>query len=326
MRRRLSILTSVALVLAVAGCGGGDDDGDSGSGSGGQSEVTFLLDFAVDGLHAPLYVAQEEGYFGDRDLAVQIEPGQGGAATVQLVSAGRADMGLADAGAVSVGIGSGAEMTAVGVILKRTPTVTVALADSGIATPQDLAGRSYGDAQQAATTALLPAFLEANGVSRDAVDFVGMSFETRVPSLQSGQVDAIGGFAQEFVNLEDITMIPWFEHGIDSYGTVIVANTDWLADNADVARDVLAAVQQGLDDTLADPQEAARLTAADDRGDEAYFAAEIEALDPFFSDDQGVGLQMSEDRWRATQELMVTYGGQTTEVPIEDLFTNEYLG
>lgn len=329
---KLKPIAVLALVtVLVASCG---DDDDAAGGSGGEgpstggsaSSLTLGLDFAVDGVHAPFFVAQEKDYFTEAGVDVAIEPGRGSADALKLVAAGRSDLAIVDASTVVTGIAEGAEVTAVGVLLRQMPGVTVVKSDSGIEAPSDLEDMSIGDAQQASTGVLLPAFLAANDLDADSVEFVGMAFEARVPSLESGQVDAIGGYAQEFVSiLDDATLIPWFENGIDAYGSVIVVNNGFLEEDADAVEGFLEASARGLEDAMADPAEAAELTAADGRGDAGYFEGELELLVPYFADDEGTGLSMTERRWTSTQDLMLEYGGQESEVEVTTLFTNDHL-
>jgi NitT/TauT family transport system substrate-binding protein len=245
---------------------------------------------------------------------------------LRVVASGRADVALVDAGTFVKGVSEGAEATAIGVLLRQMPGATVVRADSEIQEPSDLTGASIGDAQQASTAVLLPAFLAANGVDEGDVTFVGMGFPARVPSLLEGQVDAIGGYTQEFVGiLDEIRLFPWYEYGIDAYGTSVVANNSFLAENSDVLERFMRAAARGLEDTFENPVEAAELTAAAGDGDAEYFRAELEQLDPYFEDDDGRGFRMSEDRWAATQQLMTEFGGQAVEVPLDQLFTNDFV-
>jgi NitT/TauT family transport system substrate-binding protein len=345
MRIRRFLIVLAALALTAAGCGNDDSNGaetgDTGTATTGDdgngddatddeavedASATLYLDFFVDGLHAPFFVADEKGYFEDERLSIDIQPGQGSADALRVVASGRAEFGLVDAGTFVKGVSEGAEATAVGVLLRQMPGTTVVRADSDIEDPADLAGRSVGDAQQASTAVLLPAFLAANGVEEGDVQFVGMGFPARVPSLLEGQVDAIGGYAQEFVGiLDEARLFNWYEYGIDAYGTVVVVNNAFLEENPDVVERFMRAAALGLEDTFADPQEAAELTATAGDGDAEYFAGELELLDLFFEDDEGRGFQMSESRWEATQQLMLDFGEQAEEVPLDQLFTNDYV-
>lgn len=319
MKRLMVAIAVSSVLLTAAGCG----TSESGDTSTPATDVTFALDFSPDGLHAPAYVANDKGMFGNK-ANVTIRPGRGSSNTIKLIDAGRADIGFADASAVSVGIAGGAKVKAVGLLMKHNPGVTVVRKDSKAIAIKDLSGMSIGDFPQASTGVLFPAVLAANGVEIKSVKRVSMAFEARVPSLMTGKVDAIGGYAQEFVTiLDQARLIPWYENGLDSYGTVIVANEKFLEENPQAVRAVLRGIEKGLAFTRSSPAEAAKITAADRRGDATYFERELEVLKPYFVDPDG--LKMQSERWDEVQALMMKYGGQASKTSDENLFTNEYL-
>lgn len=322
--RRLYVVT-IALTFALLAAACGDDNGEATDDAGGgkTKKVTLSLDFAVDGLHAPFFVAKEKGCFENEGLDVDIQPGQGSSATVKVVGAGQAQFGLADAGTVVKSIGDDVPVKAVGVLLERTPAVVVAKKDSGITEPADLEGKSYGDAEEASTGVLFPAFLAANELAEGDVRFVGMTFPARVPALQGGQVDTIGGYIQEFVNIQDeVNFIPWAENGIESYGTSIIASNKVIEDDPDLVRSFLAGAACGFDAMNDSSEEAAKITAEAGEGDPEYFSGELELLEPYFANGS---FEMKEDRWDATQDLMVEFGGLKSELPADDVWTNEFL-
>lgn len=330
MRRQRAVWVLGAVLLLAAACGG-DDDSDAGSGGGGDGDaelqgVTLYLDFAFDGLHAPFLLAQENGCFSDEGLDVDIRPGQGSADAVRIVGAGQAEFGIADAGAVLHGVAEDIPVQAVGALLDRTPAVIVSLKDSGITEPADLADKSYGDAEQASTGVLFPAFLAANDLAEDDVQFVGMNFAARVPSLQSGQVDTIGGYIQEFANIQDdVNFIPWADHGIGSYGSTIIANDSTVADDPDLVRSLLSGATCGFDAMMDDPEAAAAVVAEVAEGDPEYFAEELTLLDGYWSGSAGTFGQMDEVRWNETQDLLVEVGSLAEAQPAEDVWTDNLL-
>jgi NitT/TauT family transport system substrate-binding protein len=312
-------------LLLLASCAGGGGQG----GGGDQESVTLRLDFAIDGLHAPFFVAQEKGWYEEEGLDVNIVPGQGSADTVKVTGAGRSEFGVADAATMSTGVSQDVPVKMVAVILRESPAVTVSLKGSGIEQPTDLRGKSIGDAQQSSTATLLPAFLNRNGMDPEDVKFVGMGFESRVPALLDGNVDAILGFIQEFVNIQDqVNFMPWYQHGIDAYSSGIIVNEQFLEENPETVRAFVAASIRGLEYTIQHRQEAAQIVAKAAQAEPGYFAGELELLDPLFKDEDvqehGFGW-MSKERWTATQNLMLEYGGQQKKKPLSDLFSNDYL-
>lgn len=287
-----------------------------------KTNVTFALDFIPDGLHAPIYVAQNRGYTGKTNLT--IEPGGGSSLTIKLVSEGRAQIGIADAGSVSTAIAKGAKVKAVSLLLKYTPAVTIVSKDSSIKRISDLRGKSIGDFPESSTSILLPAVLKANGLAENDVKFVGMNFSARVPSLETKRVDAIDGYVQEFVSMPDTyRRIIWADNKFNVYGPVLIVNNDFAEKHGDQVRAVITGLRQGIKFTLANPKESAQIIAKASRGDAAYFEKEIEVLKPFFADPSS--LKMTAVGWADVQNAMIQFGGQPAKVSDANLFTNKFI-
>lgn len=332
---------AVALVLAMgtvaSACGGDDDGGDGEQAQEGEEEVapasvTVFLGFTPDGLYAPAYVADQLGYFEEEELNVTIAPGTGSNSSVQAVGAGQAEFGYADALTMTHGVARGASLTMVAVVLREPPAATVVLNDSGIDTPQDLAGMTIGDSPDSAQVEILPCFLEANGMTMDDIEFLNLGFPQQVPALLAGEVDAIEGYRHFYEADPDvaaeINLLPWSEHGLGYYSEGIFVDTNYLEENPDIVERFLRAFVRGLQYTVDQPDEAARLIgeAINDPSQEEFFAAEIQALLPQFVDsdaeDNGLGW-MSEARWQETVDTAECGGSEAP--PVESLYTNEYL-
>ena len=301
----------------------------AGASAASTQKVDLYLDFAIDGLHAPFFVAQQLGYYKAAGLDVNIHPGQGSADTVKVTGAGRSQFGFADAATMVKGISEGAKVKMIGLVLRKSPAVIVVRKDSGITTPAGLKGKSIGDFPLSSTATLLPAFLTANGLSKSDVKFVGMSFQSRVPSLLRGNVDAIMGYIQEFVNIQSKTrFIQWATHGIDAYGSGVIVNDAWAQSHATQTAAFVKATMRGLGYTLAHPAEAAAIVAKASHGDKKYFAGELALLKPLFAvagPSGGLG-SMTSAGWKTTEDMMRRFGGQKKQVPLSSLFTNQYLG
>jgi NitT/TauT family transport system substrate-binding protein len=315
----------VLIVALTAACG-------QRSATRQQQAVTFYLDWAIDGLHAPFFVALKKGWYDEAGLKVDIQPGQGSADAVKVVGSGKAQMGFADAATMAKGAAGGAPVRMVAVLVRRTPAVFICRKGSGITTIKDLTGKSIGDAPQTATATLLPAVLEANGSKMADIKFVAMTFPARVPAVLEGKVDCALGYAQEFVMIRDkVDFLPYYQFGINSYSAGIIVNTDFLKNNADAVRRFVQASLRGHEFVLQNGKEAAEIAAGyskEPQNNTAYFIGELEVMGPYYTDDEvtknGHGW-MSEERWRITQDLMRRYGGQEKELALSDLYTNEFL-
>ena len=73
------------------------------SASPGQERVDFVLNFVASGDHAPYYFARKQGWYKEAGIDLDIELGQGSAAAVQKVGAGKNQLGIADLGNAMVG-------------------------------------------------------------------------------------------------------------------------------------------------------------------------------------------------------------------------------
>ena len=67
----------------------------SSSAAMAQQKLAARLDFIPYGSHAPFYLAQEKGWFKENGVEPTIEDGTGTTTTVQLVGAGKYDIGYA---------------------------------------------------------------------------------------------------------------------------------------------------------------------------------------------------------------------------------------
>jgi ABC-type nitrate/sulfonate/bicarbonate transport system substrate-binding protein len=96
--RSLRIVAGVAsVVLLAAACSGGDSGGGGGSSAGGSGGPASLgtLSITIAGTstgNAPLYIAQENGYFAKRGLTVNII--NAGSAAFTEAAAGKVDMSM----------------------------------------------------------------------------------------------------------------------------------------------------------------------------------------------------------------------------------------
>src|ERR1700743_1811934 len=93
-------IAGLAAATALSACGSSSSDSaatSSGSKPATTTNMTFALDYTIDGLHAPMYVAKSKGYYSAAGLNVTLQPGQGSSDAIHKVETGVAQMGLASA-------------------------------------------------------------------------------------------------------------------------------------------------------------------------------------------------------------------------------------
>ena len=97
MKKRIFAVFA-AFALLLSGCAGsqtaaGDTQAD-GAGEDELRELTVVLDWYPNALHAFLYQAEQAGYFAEEGLTVNIQPPAGVNDAMSMVAAGKADIGL----------------------------------------------------------------------------------------------------------------------------------------------------------------------------------------------------------------------------------------
>lgn len=199
-------------------------------------KLTVLLDWFVNPDHAPLVIAQSQGYFEERGLEVELVAPSDPSAPPRLVAAGQGDIAISYQPQLHVQIAEGLPLVRIGTIAETPLNALVALKDGPIKSIQDLKGKKVGFSVGGFEDALLAAMLKQEGLSLDDVELININFALS-PSLITGAVDAvIGAFRNFELNQLDIEKHPGIafypeEHGVPVYDELIfIAKNDNLDD------------------------------------------------------------------------------------------------
>jgi putative hydroxymethylpyrimidine transport system substrate-binding protein len=288
-RRRSLVVAGLALAaLAVAACGGG------GNGAAPPT-VVVSLDFIPNAVHAPIYTAVREGRDRDHGIRLQIRTPGPGPDALKLVAAGRVDLGVLDIHDLAIARAQGADLVALGALVGRP--LAALIARPGITRPRDLEGRTVGVSGLPSDPAFLRAILEHDGADYRRVRQVTIGFSA-VSRLLTGRVDAVPAFW----NAEGVALkrrgLAVREFRVDDYGAprypevVLITARRTLEQRRERLRQALRAIEQGLQDTLARPDAAARqIAAAAETRDIGLIRAQLDAVAPAFAP----GLRLDRD-------------------------------
>jgi putative hydroxymethylpyrimidine transport system substrate-binding protein len=211
-------------------------------------KMTLLLDWFINPDHGPIIVAQENGYFEEQGLEVEIVAPADPSMPPRLVAAGQADLAVSYQPQLHLQIHEGLPLKRVGTLVATPLNCLLVLKDGPIKSPADLKGKKVGFSVAGVEEAVLGAVLGKYGVSTDDIELVNVNFSLS-PSLMSGQVDAVIGAYRNFeLNQMDIEGHPGTcfyieEEGVPSYDELIyVANPETM--DADKVARFMAATEK----------------------------------------------------------------------------------
>jgi putative hydroxymethylpyrimidine transport system substrate-binding protein len=332
-RPRRSVLTLPGLLALLAvllvSCGGSPA---ARGGDDGPQRVTLTLDWYPNADHAGIYVARERGLFEEAGLDVQIRQPSDPSAVLQLVAAGRSEFGVSYENEVAAANARDVPVRSVMAIMQEPLNSIISLKESGIQSPEDLAGKKIGYAGQTFGTAVVDTVLEEAGEEPASVEKVNVGYDLR-PALTSKRVDAI---VDAYWNIEAVELaqegfetnvIKLPEVGVPNYNELVVATSDSYAEeNPETVRGFVGALAEGHRIAAEDPV-AARdaLLAANEELDPEVATETLELTVPIFVGEGGrVGYQDPEE-WRAYVDWAVENRVLPRQVEVDGMMTNEFL-
>ena len=339
--RRLVLRAGALLAvgaLPLSACGSADRTGSTAtSGAKGLATVTLALDYLPGAAHNGLAYAMQEGLFAKQGIKVKIIP-YGSTAAETLVSAGKADLGLSsEYGTAITALAAGAPMKAIFMLTPRQPFKLAVLASSGITSPAQLGGHTYGGFGAALEAALVDAMIKGaggHGEIRQVVLSTG-SYE----ALQGKRVDCTFVYPDEAFQFDregvKLTEFSNADYGVpDDTGNLVIANTAWLTADLALARGFLKAMRQGYQVAIDNPAAANRALLKQFPGvDQALvdYVAKYQAKELFPNPDGPIGT-LSVEKWKkyaawlSANNLLVDAGGKKLHgFDPSPYVTNSYL-
>lgn len=326
-RRRAGML---AALLALSALASGCNDPTPGV---PDAELTIGLTYVPNVQFAPFYLALQRGYFEDEGVAVTLRHhgesedlfGALGTGLEQLVVAGGDEMLQARA--------QGTDVISIATMYQQYPVSLIVPADSAIASPADLVGRTVGIPGPFGETYFgLQAMLAAHDLTEAEVTVSSIGY-TQQAALSAGHVDAVMGFANNDVpqfratGLEvsaiDIGDVPLVGISIGTSDRMTVNERAGLAG-------VVAAVGRAITDIAADPELAVEAAAAQipgtlDEEQRAIMSEVAAATVPLYGDLSGPWGMQDAGRWEAMADTMLDLGLIETAVEPAEAFSNDFI-
>ncbi len=222
-------------------------------------KMTLLLDWFLNPDHGPIIVAQENGYFADQDLEVEIIAPADPADPPKLAAAGKAELAISYQPQLHLQVAEGLPLKRVGTLVATPLNCLLVLKDGPIQEIADLKGKKIGFSVAGVEEALLSTVLGTHGVAYEDIELVNVNWSLS-PSLMSGQVDAVIGAYRNFelnqMEIEGVEGRCFYieEEGLPSYDELIyVANPELM--DTDMLRRFMAATEKATQYIVNHPEE-----------------------------------------------------------------------
>ncbi|GLH73888.1 hypothetical protein GETHLI_23900 [Geothrix limicola] len=179
--------------------------------------VTLQLKWHHQFQFAGYYAAQQQGYYREAGLELEIHEGQPGIDVVQEVVSGRAQFGVGTS-ALLLARNQGRPVVILAAIFQHSPVILVARTGAGIGSVQDLPGKRLMIEKQSDE---LFAYMRKEGVSESSVTLLPHTFNPE--DLIEGKVDCISAYLTDEPYFFDKVRFPYLVFtprmgGIDFYG------------------------------------------------------------------------------------------------------------
>lgn len=322
-------LLQVFIALLVAGCA----TPSASPATPKPLTLTFMAGYKAQANlpFVAVYVAQEQGYFAQQGLQVDIHHSTGQGEHLKLLLQGTVDVTTATADAVLKRRAEGdLPIVAFALFGQRGDRAFAVLEDSGIHGPRDFEGRTVG--YKLYQTPDYLAMLRQAGVDRAKVQEVPVGFDPRMLSQRA--VDVYPVFVSNEPDLLhrlgiSTRLFHPSDYGVPTLGLTYVTRADLLDQSGDVLERFLKATLKGAAFAQADPERAIdivmRYAPQESRPHQlAMLMAELEMAAGPVSDQHGVGWQTRE-QWQALHDSLLEHGGLDRPADVATVFSNVAL-
>lgn len=227
-------------------------------------KVTLILDWFPNTNHSGIYLAQAKGWYAAQGVEVDIQVPADPSASMKLVGAGNADLGISYQPAVEIARAQDVPVVAVAAILQHNTAAYAAKSSSNITRPKDFEGKRFATSGLAQIEPTLRTVMKCDNADFSKVEMVNVGQRLSV-ALLADQVDVSPMLpAWEGIELElkgnQLTYISQRDYCVpDVYTLVFIGGEQTLAEKPEAVRRFLAATAQGYEHAAKDPDEAAEV-------------------------------------------------------------------
>jgi NitT/TauT family transport system substrate-binding protein len=312
----------IVVLLLLIGCTGNPAKSE-------LTEVNLPMGYVANVQFTPYYMALERGYFEKAGFDVSFDY-RWETDGIQLVAAGEIPFAIASGDQVIQARSQGLPVIAVAAWYQRFPVAVIALEDTPLRSPEDLRGLSIGIPETLGASYIgLRALLKAGGLTEADIDLQAIGY-TQLAALTAGTVDGVVVYA----NNEPVVLaqegIPFNSLYVADYAhivsAVLVSNDTMVKEQPKTVQAFVDAFLKGLQDVLDDPDTAFEISKKYIEGLEENATAQRAVLETSIEYWRSPNLgHFDADSWQQAQTVMAEIGLIEQTMPVETLFTNEFV-
>jgi NitT/TauT family transport system substrate-binding protein len=289
------------------------------------------------GRDAGFYPGLEKGYYAEEGLEVRIDRGFGGADNTKKLAAKAYEVTNIDPGSLLVARSQGIGVRMIGMYHDKAPFVLRWLEGSGIKGPKDLEGRTLGAPAGDSNLFVLPVLAELNGVDFKKIKIINVDPAAREAMLVAGKVDVITGFiVQEPIVMamaakqgKKVKTVLFADYGVDVYGFGVAVTDEYVKEKGETLRKFLRASVKAMTYAIEHPEETVKMwhkhhPAGDLKTNREVWDITLDIM--LTPEQERLGIwRMDAKKWERTRDILTKGYNLTAKVPVEDLYTNDYL-
>jgi ABC-type nitrate/sulfonate/bicarbonate transport system substrate-binding protein len=303
------------------------------------THMTLALDWTPNTNHTGIYVALAKGWYRDQGIDLQLLPYSSSINPDTLVSTGKADVGISSTESIVADYAVGQPVVSIAAILQHNTSALVARADSGITSPRDLDGKTYGGFGAPYEAAVVSAIIKHDG-GKGNFKNVTLNIDP-IEALKSKQVDFVWIFQgwegiqaqREGLKLNEFYIT---DNGIPDYYTpTIITGPSEIQQKAALLKNFMAATARGYEFARTNAKESAQILLDQNKGvfpDPGLVFASQDYLSPRYADPgRQWGLQDAA-AWHGYPTFMFKAGAiqdaagkAIKSINYDQLYTNQFL-
>lgn len=185
-RNRLFQMTIVVLILMLVGCSPNKENESDEA----LEDLTIMLDWYPNAVHAGIYYAKEKGLFEEEGLNVTIEMPAETNDPLKLAAIGKVDLAISYQTQVALSRSEDIPVVSLAALVRHSLDGIMYKKESGIISPKDLENKTVGYSSSEISRAIVETMVEADGGDPSKVQMMDVGWDL-MPAIATDNVDAL---------------------------------------------------------------------------------------------------------------------------------------